>query len=335
MSPKKRPPTDRLQPKAQLAWARTVLTTEAAAISALADRLGDGFLAAVEALATTRGRVITCGIGKPGFIAQKLSATLASTGVPSHYVHPAEAAHGDLGRITADDTVVLLSNSGTTEELVRLLLPLRRLGCTRIALTGDAQSPLAQGCDVVVELGAIDEACPMGLVPTASSAALHAVADALAMTLAWRRDFSRSDYALLHPGGKLGRQVLKVKELMRHGKAHPVVHERTQLSEAVVVMTNTPGRPGATNVVDGKGLLVGIFTDGDLRRLAEQRRLDFAAPVKAVMSKRPRVVSPEELVLTASALMREAHVDQLPVVAADGKPVGLLDVQDLLAARLV
>ena len=320
---------------AALEYARQVLTQEARAITSLEGRLGKGFLAALTAIEACRGRVVCTAIGKPGFIAQKLSATLSSTGVPSLYLHPAEAAHGDLGRVASGDVVIALSNSGATEEVVRLLVPLRRVGVTVVAITGDEKSPLATGADIVVELGSIDEACPMGLVPTASSAALHAVCDALAMTLAWRREFTESEYALYHPGGKLGRSVLKVREVMRTGEANPLIGDKATLEEVVVVMTRTHGRPGAAIVTDGKGKLVGIFTDGDLRRLAEKHELDLAAKIRDVMVRRPRCIGPEELVLTAAALMREMKVDQLPVVDAEGRAVGLLDVQDLLAARIV
>jgi len=334
------PRTARLKPeresaRAQLAWARTVLVTEARAIASLARRLDASFIAALDLLHGTRGRIIVTGIGKPGFIAQKLSSTLASTGISSFYLHPAEAAHGDLGRVRPEDVVVALSNSGATEELLRLVVPLKRLEVALVVVTGDRQSALARAADVVVDIGVLDEACPMGLVPTTSSAALHAVTDALAMTLAWRRDFSASEYALYHPGGKLGRSVMKVSELMRTGAANPLVRNTASLSQVVVVMTNTPGRPGAANVVDRHGRLVGIFTDGDLRRLAEQERLALDTPVREVMARRPRCVGPDELVLTATAMMREAQVDQLPVVDALGRAVGLLDVQDVLAAKLV
>lgn len=320
---------------AQLTWARTVLDTEARAIASLSSKLGDSFIAALELLGACTGRVVTMGIGKPGFIAQKLSATLASTGVPSLYLHPAEAAHGDLGRVATGDVVVALSNSGTTEEILRLLVPLKRQRVKVVALTSDPKSPLARGSDVVVDIGAIDEACPIGLVPTASSAALLAMSDALAMTLAWQRELTPERYAHFHPGGKLGRSVLKVKEVMRAGDANPLVRDSASISKALVVMTNTPGRPGATNVIDRAGKLVGIFTDGDFRRLAEQGHMQLGNAVSSVMAKRPRTIGPDELVLTAAAMMRETKVDQLPVVDSHGRPVGLVDVQDLLAARVV
>jgi arabinose-5-phosphate isomerase len=325
----------RSTPKGQLAWARTVLNAEAKAITSLSARLNASFVDAIELLHVCKGRIVTTGIGKPGFIAQKLSATLASTGVASLYLHPAEAAHGDLGRVVRGDVVIALSNSGTTEEIVRLLVPLKRERVKVVALTSDPKSPLSRGSDVVLDIGSIDEACPIGLVPTASSAALHAMSDALAMTLAWRRELTPEGYARFHPGGKLGRSVLKVHEVMRDGTANPLVAATASLSQALVVMTNTPGRPGATNVVDRAGKLVGIFTDGDFRRLAEQGHLDLAGAVSTVMAGRPRTIGPNELVLTAAAIMRETKVDQLPVVDSHGRPVGLVDVQDLLAARVV
>ena len=319
----------------QLEYARTVLQTEASAILSVRERLGPSFIRAIELILACPGQVIVTGIGKPGFIAQKLSAILASTGTPSIFLHPAEAAHGDLGRVTRGDVVLALSNSGSTEEILRIIPALRRVGAGVIALTGDARSPLAREADVVLDIGRIDEACPLGLAPTASSAALHALGDALAMTLVKHRQFTTEEYAVLHPGGKLGRSVMRVFEVMRSGDANPVVKESAPLSEAIVVMTNTPGRPGAANVVDKRGRLVGIFTDGDLRRLIERGQKDFDVPTRDVMCRSPKFVTPEELVLSAAAKMRETRVDQLPVVDTDGKAVGLLDVQDLLAARVV
>jgi len=318
-----------------LEYASQVLSTEAEAILSVRSRLGESFLQAIDLLLGCTSHVVVTGIGKPGFIAQKLSATLASIGVRSFYLHPAEAVHGDLGRVGRDDVVLALSNSGATEELLRLLPGLKRLGAKIIALTGDPQSALARASHVVVDIGRIDEACPMGLVPTASSAALHALGDALAMPLLKQKELTHEEYATFHPGGKLGRSVMRVSEVMRSGPSNPLVRETDALSRVVVVMTNTPGRPGAANVVDKTGKLLGIFTDGDLRRLVERGVQDFDAPVSSVMGKFPKVVSPGDLVANAAKLMREMHVDQVPVVDAQGKAVGLLDVQDLLAARYV
>ena len=318
-----------------LGYAREVLQAEARSIEGLVARLDASFYQAVELCLHCEGQVVVTGMGKPGFIAQKLSATLASTGTPSIYLHPAEAAHGDLGRVSRRDVVLALSNSGATEELLRILPSLKRLGAKVIALTGDPSSKLARAADVVLDIGRIDEACPLGLVPTASTAALLALGDALTMTLSRLREFSSEEYALFHPGGKIGRQVMRVSDVMRQGDANPVVRDTAPLHEVVVTMTNTRGRPGAANVVDRHGKLVGIFTDGDLRRMVEKGRTDFSSPVRDVMGKRPRCVLPDELVLSAAAKMRAYAVDQLPVLDEEGRSVGLLDVQDLLAARVV
>jgi arabinose-5-phosphate isomerase len=314
-------------------YGRSVVAAEAAAIAAV--KLGPPFGRAVEWILACKGRVVVTGMGKPGFVAQKISATLASTGTPSLYVHPAEAAHGDLGRIARDDVVLALSNSGETEEILRVLPSLRRIGARIVALTRDDRNALARGADLVVPIGNVEEACPMGLAPTASTAVLLAVGDALAMTVLAERPFDRDEYALYHPGGKLGRGLMKVGELMRAGHANPVVAETAPLREAFAVMTETPGRPGAASVVDSAGRLVGIFTDGDLRRLVEHGETDFSRPVAGVMGRNPRTVRPEGLVVDAARVLREARIDQVPVVDGEGRPVGLLDVQDLLAAKML
>jgi arabinose-5-phosphate isomerase len=310
-----------------------VLATEARALAGL--RLDSSFVQGVRWILACKGRVVVTGMGKPGFMAQKLSATLASTGTPSIYIHPAEAAHGDLGRVSRDDLLVALSNSGETDEILRLLPAVRRIGARVVAITGDRVNPLARAADLAIPIGDIDEACPMGLAPTASTAALLAVADALAMTVLKNRPFDREGYALYHPAGKLGRGLMQVREVMRQGESNPTVRESARLSEAVAVMTETPGRPGATSVIDGRGRLVGIFTDGDLRRLVERGQTDFSAPVARVMCRNPRTVRPEALVLDAARVLRQARIDQVPVVDGEGRPVGLLDVQDLLAARIL
>jgi arabinose-5-phosphate isomerase len=319
--------------RALLDYGRTVLSAEAAAIGLV--KLGEPFARAVEWILGCTGRVVITGMGKPGFVAQKISATLASTGTPSHFVHPAEAAHGDLGRIAREDVVIALSNSGETEELLRLLPALKKIGARLVAITRDTVNPLARGADLVIAIGNVEEACPMGLAPTASTAVLLAVGDALAMTVLENREFSREEYALFHPGGKLGRGLMKVHELMRQGEACPLVAESAPLSAAVAVMTGTPGRPGATGVHDAAGKLVGIFTDGDLRRLVELGQTDFTRPVAVAMGRHPRTIRPGDLLVDAAEVLREARVDQVPVVDGEGRMVGLLDVQDLLAAKIL
>jgi arabinose-5-phosphate isomerase len=316
-----------------VAQGRTVLAAEAAAIAAV--KLDESFAEAVRWILDCKGRVVVTGMGKPGFVAQKISATLASTGTPSLYVHPAEAAHGDLGRIAKDDVVIALSNSGETEEILRLLPALRKIGARVVAVTRDRVNPLARSADLVLAFGNVEEACPMGLAPTASTAVLLAVGDALAMTVLGVRPFDREEYALFHPGGKLGRGLMKVRELMRQTEANPVVREDQPLAAAVAVMTETPGRPGAASVVDAAGKLVGIFTDGDLRRLVEHGETDFARPVSTAMGRNPRTVRPDALVVDAARVLRQARIDQVPVVDAEGRPVGLLDVQDLLASKIL
>ena len=316
-------------------YARDVIRAEADAVAQLAGRLNGSFTRAVEMVLNCQGRVVVTGMGKPGFIAQKISATFASTGTPSLYLHPAEALHGDLGRLVPGDLVLALSNSGETDELVRLLPSIRRLGAPIIAMTGGPRNSLADAADVVLEIGPVPEACPLGLAPTASTVALLAMGDALAMAVQHRRGFSPEQFASLHPGGALGKQLLKVREVMRTGDRNPTVRHDASLRETAAVMTRTEGRPGAASVVDAAGKLVGIFTDGDLRRLVQNGEVDFARPVSTVMGKSPRTVQPEDLAQNAAELMRATQVDQLPVVDANGRPVGLLDVQDLLAARLL
>jgi arabinose-5-phosphate isomerase len=320
---------------ATLAFARQVIETEAQAVGSLLSRIDAAFARAVDLIVGCRGRVVVTGMGKPGFIAQKISATFASTGTPSLYLHPAEAVHGDLGRVVKDDVLIALSNSGETEEILRLLPALRRIGAAVVAVTAHARSTLARAADVVLDIGTIEEAGPFGLAPTASSIALLAMGDALAMTVLRLRPFTPDDYASLHPGGKLGRKLMRVSDLMRTGEANPVVREKDALSRAVVVMTETPGRPGATSVVDKHGRLTGIFTDGDLRRLVVEGRTDFKVKVGAVMGRKPRTVRADEPLARAAAVMRRSGVDQLPVVDEGGRPVGMLDIQDLLHSRVI
>src|SRR5436853_3324205 len=250
-------------------YARGVLRAEAVAIEQLCARIDGDFSEAVERILACSGRVVVTGMGKPGFIAQKISATFASTGTPSLYLHPAEALHGDLGRLVPGDMVLALSNSGETDEIVRLLPAIRRLGAPIVAMTSGPRNSLADQADVVLEIGPVPEVCPLGLAPTASTVALLAMGDALAMAVQHRRGFSPEQFASLHPGGALGRQLLRVRDVMRTGSRNPTVRWDVSCREAGAVRTLTEGRPGAASVVDAEGKLIGIFTDGDLRRLVQ------------------------------------------------------------------
>jgi arabinose-5-phosphate isomerase len=324
-----------LDPERALALGRDVLATEAEAIRALQARLGAPFLAAARTLLDCRGRVVVIGIGKSGHIARKLAATLASTGTPAFFVHAAEASHGDLGMITVDDVVLLLSNSGETDELVSLLPHLKRQGAQLIALTGNEQSSLALGADVHLDASVDAEACPLGLAPTASTTAALALGDALALALLDARGFSVEDFARAHPGGSLGRRLLThVRDVMRSGSAVPTVPIEATLAAAVVEMSGKG--MGMTAVVDGAGRVAGIFTDGDLRRCIV-RVTDFgAARVADLMTKTPRMIGPERLAVDCVELMETPpKVTQLLVVNAEQRLVGALHLHDLFRAKVV
>jgi arabinose-5-phosphate isomerase len=324
-----------IDPQRALALGREVLATEAAAIRSLESRLGATFLAAARVLYGCRGRVVVTGIGKSGHIARKLAATLASTGTPAFFVHAAEASHGDLGMITAEDVVLLLSNSGETDELVTLVPHLKRQGAQLIALTGNEESSLAQAADVHLDASVDAEACPLGLAPTASTTAALALGDALALTLLDARGFSVEDFARSHPGGALGRRLLThVRDVMRTGAAIPVVTLGATLSNAVVEMSGKG--MGMTAVVDGDARVAGIFTDGDLRR-SLARVADFASTrVDALMTLHPRSIGPDELAIDCVELMEAApKVSQLLVVDDGGRLVGALHLHDLFRAKVV
>jgi arabinose-5-phosphate isomerase len=314
-----------------LARAREVLRIEAEAIRRLIPRVGRPFEAAVQLLLSCKGRVAVTGMGKAGLIGQKLSATLASTGTPSHWVHPAEAIHGDLGRITKDDVLIALSNSGETEELTRLLPVIKRIGSKLIAFTGNPRSALAQHSDVVLDVSVRKEACSLNLAPTSSTTAMLAMGDALAVVVAERKGFKERDFALLHPGGQLGRRLLlRVRDLMRTRDRNPVVREAVPVKRVLLAITRA--RAGCASVVDARGRLVGIFTDGDLRRHLDATPDLTELPVRAVMTRHPKTIGAERLAAEALRVLREHRIDELVVLDAARRPVGLLDVQDLLRA---
>ena len=318
-----------------LALARDVLTTEAKAIADLAARLGDAFVAAVDLILHCRGRVVVSGIGKSGHIARKLAATLASTGTPAFFVHPAEASHGDLGMITPDDVVVMLSNSGESDELVLLAPHLKRQGAKIVALTGNEQSSLARSADVHLDVAVDAEACPLGLAPTASTTAALALGDALALALLDARGFSVEDFARSHPGGLLGRRLLtRVRDVMVTGSALPVVAADATLSEAIVAMSGKG--MGMTAVVDAAGCVAGIFTDGDLRRCLDLRRDIRDARVAEVMTRTPRTIGPDRLAIDCVELMETPPKVTVLLVADDNRSLlGALHLHDLFRARVV
>ncbi len=318
-----------------LALARQVLVTEAAAINALTERLAQPFVDAVALVLRCRGRVVVSGIGKSGHVGRKLAATLASTGTPAFFVHPAEASHGDLGMITPDDVVVMLSNSGETDELTLLTPHLKRQGAGLIAITGNHRSSLAQSADVHLDAAVDAEACPLGLAPTASTTAMLALGDALALALLDARGFAVEDFARSHPGGALGRKLLtRVEDIMRTGQDLPIVRNDATLAQAIVEMSGKG--MGMTAVVDADGRVAGIFTDGDLRRCLDRVRDIGAASITAVMTRTPRTIEASRLAIDCvEAMETPPKVSQLLIVDAAGRLVGALHLHDLFRARVV
>jgi arabinose-5-phosphate isomerase len=316
------------------ALARKVLQTEAAAVLALADRLDERFDRAVELLRDCRGRVILTGMGKSGIICQKIAATLSSTGTPAHFLHPADAIHGDLGIIKADDVVVALSYSGETDEIVRLLEFIRRLGAKLIAVTGSRRSTLGQAADVALDCGVTEEACPMNLVPTASTTAALAIGDALAMTLLVEKGFKQDDFANLHPGGTLGKSLMRVESLMHTGAECPVVRTTTPIPEVVAEISRKTF--GMTCVVDGSAALVGVITDGDLRRQIEKGVDVRGLTAGDVMTRGPIAVSRATLAAEALNIMETRHVTSLVVVERDSNHVaGIVHLHDLWRTEMI
>jgi arabinose-5-phosphate isomerase len=324
----------RVDPAATLARARDVLAIEAKAIGDVASRLGDPFVRAVECILDCRGRVVVCGIGKSGHIGHKLAATLASTGTPAFFVHATEAMHGDLGMIAGDDVVLMLSNSGETDELVHLIPHVKRSGAPVIAITGNEQSALAQAATIHLDARVTSEACPLGLAPTASTTAALALGDALALALLDARGFSAQDFLRSHPAGALGKRLVRVSEVMRTGDALPVTPVEAKLADAIAEMSRKG--MGMTIVVRGDGGVAGVFTDGDLRRCLSTVRDIASTGVADVMTPSPRTVRPDELAIDCvEAMETPPKVSQLIVVNADGSLAGALHIHDLFKAKIV
>ena len=314
--------------------ARDVLQIEANGILSLGDRLNDTFVRAVEILYGCKGKVVVTGLGKSGLICRKIAATLASTGTPSFFLHAGDGIHGDMGMIMKGDAILAVSNSGETEELLQFLPIVRRLDLKLIALTGNPNSALARAADVSLDAGVKQEACPLGLSPTASTTAALALGDALAVVLLEKKGFKEEDFALRHPGGALGRQLLQVQEIMHRGDDLPLVDEETPMKEALFQITSK--RLGVTGVVNRAGELVGIVTDGDLRRGLESKGDIFRFRAKDLMTRNPKTIAADALVARAVAIMEQYSITCLFVLGDSGKkPIGLVHLHDLLKAGVV
>ncbi|MCS7252851.1 MAG: KpsF/GutQ family sugar-phosphate isomerase [Armatimonadota bacterium] len=322
------------EPKDVIELVRDVMRTEAEAILEATKRVGDEFVKAINMILNCRGKVVVTGVGKSGAIARKIAATLCSTGTPSLFLHPAEGVHGDIGAVTSDDLLIAISYSGESDEL-RLLLPaLKRIGVPIIAMTGNRLSLLARHADVVIDISVEREACPLNLAPTASTTLSLAIGDALALATMKLKRFTKEDFARFHPGGALGRRLLlRVRDLMRTGdRLAKVKYDQPAIMAYVVI---TKARAGACVVVDDDGKLLGIVTDGDMRRAVLKDIDALNEPITKVMTSNPKTISPEALATEALRLMQLHSIDDLPVVDDDGRPIGMLDVQDLLSAGIV
>lgn len=310
--------------------AKRVLSIEANSLEALKDRINEDFLKAVEIIHNSNGRVVVTGIGKSGLVGRKIAATLASTGTPSFFMHPAEASHGDLGMVTEDDVVIAISNSGETDEVLKLIPYLKYFNVKIIAVTGNPQSTLAKQADAVLDVSVKEEACPFGYIPTASTTATLAMGDALAVALIMRNGFKKEDLAVLHPGGSLGKKMLtKVKDLMHVGEELPIAHPDTLMLDAILEISSK--RLGVVVIVDENKKIRGIITDGDVRRGVQRwgREL-FELKASEVMTKNPKTINEDELAAVALSVMRKYSITSLVVPAVDGTLRGLIHIHDIL-----
>ena len=323
--------------KFDLDYARKVITAEAEAIGLVSHIVDESFAEAVEMIHTCKGSCIVSGIGKAGIIGQKISATMASTGTPSHFLHPAEAVHGDLGRLRDDDVVMVLSYGGETDEITRLISLVKQLGVRLIAITGKSDSTLSTHSDVVLCMGQMAEACPLGVAPSVTTACMLAVGDAIAFTVMKARNFSVEDYVRFHPGGSLGAKLMTVEQSMmfRPGEKLPLAKADDTI-EQLLAKTSDVKRHGAVMVVDAKGALAGIVTDADIRRLMTKRGPNgLDSSVSDVMTARCKKIRLDALAAEATSIFHKYRIDELPVVDANNKPVGLIDVQDILTIKVV
>lgn len=315
-----------------LKMGRSVLEKERDGVTKVLDHLDEAFERAVEAILQTTGRVAVTGMGKAGLVGAKIAATLASTGTPAYVLHPVEAIHGDLGMVCVDDVVLALTNSGESEELIKIVPKLKRIGCTVIAITSRRESRCAKASDIVLSLGKQEEACPLGMAPSSSTTAMLALGDALALTVSEIKGFDREQYAVLHPGGALGRSLMHVEEIMRTDANCPIVRQNGTVQDYIRAVMLAPSRAGAAAVVDQDHNLVGFFTDGDLKRLLSKMENPGTANLQEVMTSDPKRVRIGDLVSQALEIMQRHKIDEMPVVDEDNRVVGQIDIQDLLAA---
>jgi len=323
--------TPKADTETSLDLARRVLRTEADAILGLVDRVGESFERAVRLLFECQGRVIVTGMGKSGIVCRKIAATLSSSGTAAFFLHPAEAIHGDLGVIRSEDVVLALSHSGETEELVRLLEAIRRIGARLVAMTGYVRSTLGQAADVTLDCSIAEEACPMNLVPTASTTAALALGDALAMTLLVRKGFREEQFASLHPGGRLGKRLMRIEQLMHGGPGMPIVRPDTPMRDVVHEMTSK--RLGMACVIDADRRLIGVVTDGDLRRHWTAENI-YTGTAAAVMTRTPVTAPRDLLAVEALRIMEERKITSVVVVDADGRAEGVLHLHDLWRTQM-
>ncbi len=320
-----------------LQLARQVITAEARALDVLRDSLDAKFSQAVQTILDCTGSVICCGIGKAGHIARKISATFSSTGTPSHFLSAADAVHGDLGTVRKDDLVLLLSSSGESDEILRLLSIVKKLGHPVISISSTRQNSLARHADISLITGKTAEACPLGLAPSASTTAMLALGDALALSVMQLRRFSAEEFAVFHPAGQIGRKLIKVSEAMtfRVGENLPLIDHCLTVGQALQQVSTITRRSGALVIVDETGKLAGIFSDGDLRRLiVADDATALRKPIREVMTQNPKHIAANALASEAMHILRHHRIDELPVVDADNRPVGLIDVQDLVVLKL-
>ncbi len=313
---------------------REVIKKEAEAIAEMATRLDNNFTEAVKLILECKGRVIVTGIGKSGLVGKKVAATLSSTGIAAFFLHPTEGVHGDLGLVRSEDIMIVISKSGATDELYQILPTIKRLAVKIILLTGQLESPLTAKCDIVLDCSVKSEACPNNLVPTSSSTAALVMGDALAIALLKERNFSAEDYAYLHPGGLLGRRLLMhVEDLMHTNSEIPIVKPETVIRDTMLEISGK--RLGTALVVDDNDILVGIFTDGDLRRLAQKDENFFIRTTGEVMAKNPKTIHPDAILDEALATMEKFSITAIPVVNDKNQPVGIIHLHDILKSKLV